>query len=109
MELPWYIGANCKGFEITSFINTYNDVSFGLNYKRKWVVSSKFSINYSIGILYGYNLAKIEGFPLGLKSLAENTIVPVVGLDSVFKVAYKVALQGSLAPNVFLFGIRYYL
>ena len=111
LELPWYIAANYKGFEITSFINTYNDVSFGLNYKRKWVVSSKFSINYSIGILYGYgdNLAKIEGFPLGLKSLVENTIVPVVGLDFVFKVAYKVALQGSLAPNVFLLGIRYYL
>ena len=107
----WYTGYNYKGFEISLFKNSYRDLTFGFSHKRAWRFTDKFSANYGVGILYGYDgrLQNIEGIPLRDSFLFNGKINPVIALEVDYEISKKLCILSSLTPLVIIYGLRYRL
>ena len=107
----WYTGYNYKGFEVSLFKNSYRDLTFGFSHKRVWRFTDKFSANYGVGILYGYEgrLQNVEGIPLRDSFLFNVKINPVIALEVDYEISKKLCIHSSLTPLVIIYGLRYRL
>ena len=107
----WFMGYNYKGFEISLFQNSFRALTFGFSHKRVWKFTDKFSANYGIGILYGYDgrLQNVEGIPLRDSFLFNGKINPVIALEVDYEISKKLCVHSSLTPLVIIYGLRYRL
>ena len=107
----WYTGYNYKGFEISLFQNSYRDLTFVFSHKRAWRFTDKFSTNYGVGILYGYDgrLQNVRGIPLRDSFLFNGKINPVITLEVDYKISKNISIYSSLTPLVIIYGLRYRL
>ncbi|MFY9243472.1 MAG: hypothetical protein WAO74_10615 [Polaribacter sp.] len=108
---PFYTGINYKGFEISMYANSHNDITTSIYYKRKQNLSEKWSFIYGIGLAYGYDgkLAEVEGLPFR-ETLFSGPITPMVGFEFNYKISKKISINLSVAPPVVIaYGIRYAL
>lgn len=107
----WFMGYNYKGFEISLFQNSFRDLTFGFSHKRVWKFTDKFSANYGIGILYGYDgrLQNVEGIPFRDSFLIKGKINPVIALELDYKIYKNISIHSNITPLVIIYGIRYRL
>lgn len=106
----WYIGIGIKSFEISYFVNSHGNPSFGLMYKRAWNFTNRFSMGYGGGIIYGYHgkLQYVDGVPFRNTFLFKNEINPVIGIELDYKVLKNISIHSSIAPLVIIYGFKYY-
>ena len=104
-----YFGINYKTIELIGFQNSFGDLTIGLLYKRTWNFTKRFSINFGVGLMYGYDgrLQNTEGIPFRDTFLIKGDINPLTGFELDYKVYKKWSLHTSIAPRIIIYGFRY--
>ena len=102
-----YVGFTYKSCEISRFINSYGDATYGLLYHRVINLSPKLSINYFLGLLYGYygKLSTSPRLPFSNTFLFKGNVNPGAGLSLNYKLYNKINLNIRHVPNVTFWGL----
>ncbi len=106
-----YFAANYKSIELAVFQNSFAEPVVALFYKRAWNFTKRFSVNFGLGIMYGYGgkLRNTEGIPLRDTFLIKGDINPVTGFELDYRVYKKWSIHSSIAPRIIIYGVRYTL
>jgi len=105
-----YIGYNIKAIEAAAFINSYEDWSITMMYKRQVPLSKKWSIDYGMGLIYGYDgrLVDQPGIPFKY-SLFSGPINPIAGGGINYRFSKKWSASVMIAPQINIYGVKYHL
>lgn len=104
----WYTSVTIKSIEAMVFLNSKEQWTTGLLYKRALPISEKFALNFGGGLMYGYDgtLETTRGIPKSLSVLFSGPINPVVGVGFDYKIFNKLSLHVDLAPLIVIYGVR---
>ena len=106
-----YVGLSYKSFEISEFTNSYGELTSGFLYHRVIKLTSQLSINYFLGVLYGYNgkLANKPRIPFSETFLFKGNLNPGAGFSLDYKINKIISFHIRFVPNITMFGLRLFL
>tara|TARA_B100000809_G_scaffold257223_1_gene298425 strand:+ start:5797 stop:6381 length:585 start_codon:yes stop_codon:yes gene_type:complete len=107
----WYTSISYNSFELAGFKNSFGDASLALFYKRKIILTQRFSVHIGGGLIYGYHgrLQNTPGVPFANTILITGPLTPVLGVSFDYRITNKVSLHLSGAPLIILYGFRFRL
>lgn len=105
-----YVGYNIKSVEFAAFINSYQDWSLSMMYKRMIPLGKRWSIDYGAGLIYGYDgrLSEQQGIPFP-ELLFSGPINPIAGGGINYKFSKKWSVAVLIAPQINIYGVKYHL
>jgi hypothetical protein len=103
-----FLSITKNGLSASTFINSYGDRTWSIGISRTLLQGSAIGLEYSVGLMVGYDGRLSEIMPSSLQPLFEGNVNPYLVFFPYYQLTDNIELRGMYGPpNVVLVGVKY--
>jgi hypothetical protein len=103
-----FISLTKNGISGSTFINSFGDRTWSLGFSRTLFVKNRIGLDYSVGLMVGYQGKLPDFLPQFLRPLFEGNLNPYIMASPYYRITEKLEARLVYAPpRVILFGFNY--